>query len=125
MDTVKWHLYADRLKRVFDDLITCDIWRSVKGIDHVGGDTERYEKLHEGIECQVSHHPIPKESLTGTPGYTHLSSTLRVHMHPEADVRDGDILVLHMRPERQVVVSRTACYTTHTRLEVAPVDNMV
>lgn len=123
MDIVNWSVYADKLKRVFEPLLTCSIYRSSPSTDAVGGTIHKYELLHEDVPCQVSHAPRPTLNQTLTPGVVPTTTHLCVHVHPDVDVRDGDELVLNTRPNRRVLVTRIACYTTHTRLEVAPIDS--
>lgn len=124
MDKINWRAVSGRLKRTFKCLLTCDIQRTMKTLDEIGGDVEYKELVYRNVECYASQHPWYGSDITSNQYAVEKRGNWRIHFHPEIDVRDGDILILHGRPERQFLVTRTACYPSHTRVEVSIWDPM-
>lgn len=118
MDIVNWQRLSRILHDRFMTLVRCDIYRTVKTQDDIGGDIEETRLIYENIDCYCSQHPWYNTRSASTMAVYPKEGLYRVHVDPGVDVRDGDIMVVKIRPPRKFVVTRTACYPTHTRLEL-------
>lgn len=125
MDKLDWGKIADVLKRVFKCKLTCDIYRTQKTKDEIGGDIERMIILHKDVPCYASRHPKSDVDITESPIGVRKDAHWRLHFHPDVDVRDGDILIVHGKQERQFLVTRVADYYGHTRIETSIWDKQL
>lgn len=124
MDKIDWGGLADLLESTFDCMTTCDIQRMVKTQDAIGGDIEQVFTILTNEPCYISRHPFYTTAVSDLEYGVKRTGNFRIHLHPKTDVIDGDIVVVHDRPERKFIVTRTACYPSHTRLEVQIWDNL-
>lgn len=118
MDIVKWNNLAHILHDRFMTLVPCDIYRTVKTQDDVGGDIERLQLIYEDVDCYCSQHPWYDNNASTETAVWPKKGLYRVHFHPDVDIRDGDIVDVKIRPHRKFVVGRLATYPTHTRVEL-------
>lgn len=115
---------ANIYKRVFMDEVTVDLYRSEKVFDEVGGDISirHDEPTYRAIPCYFSQHPWYTTAIEDHGGYTNFRGNYRFHFHPDADIKEGDILFadlaeypkLHVE---QYLVTKVAYYPTHIRCE--------
>lgn len=122
MDLVNWKRLADYLHDRFMTLVPCDIYRTIKTQDDIGGDIERTQKVYENVDCYTSQHPWYDAKSRSTTAVWPKQGHYRAHFDPSVDIRDGDIVEIKIRPPRKFVVGRLACYPTHTRVELTMWD---
>lgn len=122
MDIANWFNLSKILHDRFMTLVPADIYRTVKTQDDIGGDIEETRLLYKDVDCYCSQHPWYNTRAATTQAVYPKEGLYRVHFHPETDIRDGDIVEIKIRPPRKFVVTRTACYPSHTRVELVVWD---
>lgn len=115
---------ADRFRRVFMDEVKCDLYRSEKVFDEVGGDicVCPDKPIYQDIPCYYSQHPWYTTAIEDHPGYVTNRANYRFHFHPSTDIKEGDIIFAKLEeyahvPHEQFLVQRCAYYPTHIRVE--------
>ena len=122
MDIVNWDRLAGILHDRFMTLVPCDIYRTVKTQDDIGGDIEETRLLYQNVDCYCSQHPWYDTRAQNVEAVWPKLGHYRAHFAPDVDIRDGDIVEIKIRPPRKFVVGRLATYPTHTRVELSVWD---
>lgn len=125
MDSIKWNVVADILESAFYQHLKCDIKRTIKTKDSIGGDIETVQTVYTDVPCYESQHPRINKPLSQFDEGLFNDGTYRVHFHPRVDIREGDIVVVKDRQVRTMLVGDIAYYPSHTRVELRKWDPMM